>query len=386
MKAIILAAGKATRMGKLCESIHKCMLPVGGKPLLEWNMEKIFDAVDEYVIIVGYRKEDIKNYFGCEFKGKKITYVIQTEQNGTGHALLQVGRIDERFIVLMGDDWYPKIELPKGLTIFGQRIEDAEKFGVLEIEEGKLMGITEKQVGRKNELVNIGFYVLDGRVFDELQHLKESPRGELELTDAVLSLALKADLEVVEIEGWEGVAYPWELLNVNNIALEESVDGVNGIIEEGVVIKGDIALGKDSVIFSGTYIEGPVCIGKNCKIGPNAYLRAGTAIGDGCHIGNSEIKNSIIMNNSNVPHFSYVGDSIIGRECNLGAGTMVANLRFDGGAVKSMAKERISTGLKKFGATICDNVKTGVNVSIMPGVVVSSGKQIMAGEVVNRDI
>jgi UDP-N-acetylglucosamine diphosphorylase / glucose-1-phosphate thymidylyltransferase / UDP-N-acetylgalactosamine diphosphorylase / glucosamine-1-phosphate N-acetyltransferase / galactosamine-1-phosphate N-acetyltransferase len=386
MKAVILAAGKATRMGKLCETVHKCMLPVGGKSLLEWNMERVFDVVDEYFIIIGYRKEDIKNYFGNEFRGKKINYIIQTDQKGTGHALLQVGRIDEKFIVLMGDDWYPKIELPKSLAIFGQRVEASEKFGVLEIEDGKLMGITEKPTGRKNELVNIGFYVLDGRVFDELHDLQKSPRGELELTDAVLSLALKADLEVVEIEGWEGIAYPWELLKVNKIALYETVDGVNGIIEEGVVIKGDVALGKDSVILSGTYIEGPVFIGKNCKIGPNAYLRAGAFIGDNCHIGSSEIKNSIIMDNTNVPHLSYVGDSVIGRKCNLGAGTMIANLRFDGGNVKSMAKERIDTGLRKFGVVMCDNVKTGVNVSIMPGVVVSNGKQIMAGEVVSRDL
>lgn len=394
IKAIILAAGKATRMGELCETLHKCMIPVGGKPLIEWNMEKLSDNVDEFVIVVGCRKDDIKKYFGDSFKGKKITYINQAEQRGTGHALLQVrgqmNVVEDKFIVLMGDDWYPRIELPSGLAIFSQRVENPEKFGVLKIEDGKLMGIIEKPSAAKdkwkNELVNIGYYVLDGRVFDELQHLQESPRGELELTDAIVSLALKADLDVIELSGWKGIAYPWELLNVNNIALEENEEGVNGIIDENVVIKGDVALGSGSSILSGSYVEGGVRIGKNCKIGPNAYLRAGVSIGDNCHIGNCEVKNSIIMNRTNIPHFSYVGDSIIGRNCNLGAGTMVANLRFDGENVKCTVKERKDTGLRKFGTVICDNVKTGVNVSIMPGVVVSSGSKIMPGEIIARDI
>lgn len=81
---------------------------------------------------------------------------------------------------------------------------------------------------------------------------------------------------------------------------------------------------------NGSYIEGPVIIGEECKIGPNCYIRPYTSIGDKCHIGNAcEIKNSIIMNNSNIPHQNYVGDSIIGENCNLGAGTKIANLRFD---------------------------------------------------------
>jgi len=366
------------------------MLPVAGKPLLEWNMEKVYDLVDEFVLVVGYKKQDIKKYFGDKFNGKSITYVEQKEQKGTGHALLQVERIDGKFILLMGDDWYPKIKLPKGLAIFAQRVEYPEKFGILKIEDGKLMGIVEKPSAAsgkwRDELVNIAYYVLDGRIFDELEHLKESPRGELELTDAVLSLALKADLDVIELEGWEGIAYPWELLKVNRLALEEVTEGVNGVIEENVVIKGDIVLGRGSVILSGTYIEGPVFIGENCKIGPNAYLRPGVSIGDGCHVGNCEVKNSILMGETNVPHFSYVGDSIIGRKCNLGAGTKIANLRFDDKTVKCTARERIDSGLRKLGAIICDDVKTGVNVSIMPGVVISKGAKIMPGEIVARDV
>jgi UDP-N-acetylglucosamine diphosphorylase / glucose-1-phosphate thymidylyltransferase / UDP-N-acetylgalactosamine diphosphorylase / glucosamine-1-phosphate N-acetyltransferase / galactosamine-1-phosphate N-acetyltransferase len=382
MKAVILAAGKATRMGKLCETIHKCMLPVGGKPLLEWNMEKIFDYVDDFVIVVGYRKEDIINYFGFEFKGKKITYVEQKEQKGTGHALLQVKDIvNGKFVVLMGDDWYPSVEIPNELTIFGQRVEDSSKFGILETNDGKLVSIVEKPEGRKNELVNMGFYVLDENIFEILERLKESPRGEIELTDAVVQLKPL----VKEIEGWMGIAYPWELFEVNKIVLEYE-DNI-GIIKDTLKVnEAKVNLKNGTVILHNCVIEGPVYIGKNCKIGPNAYLRAGTSIGNNCHIGSSEIKNSIIMDRSNVPHFSYVGDSVIGRDCNLGAGTMIANLRFDDKTIKCESKGRRDTGLRKLGVIMCDNVKTGVNVSIMPGVVISSGQQIKPGEIVARDL
>lgn len=386
-KAVILAAGRATRMGRLCDTIHKCMLPVAGKPLLEWNMEKVFDLVEEYILVVGYRQDDIKKYFGSNFKGKRITYVTQNEQLGTGHALLQVGRIDGKFILLMGDDWYPKMDVPNELAIFAQKVENTEKFGVLESNNGKLVGIAEKCSEKRSGLVNTGFYVLDSSIFDELQHLKKSVRGELELTDSVVSLASKKNVKVVEINGWKGIAYPWELLSVNSIALNELEWEIKGTTEERISIIGNVSIGEGSKILSGTRIEGPVCIGRNCIIGPNCYLRPGTSIGNNCRIGNScEVKNSIIMDGSNIAHLSYVGDSIIARNCNLGGGTIIANSRFDGKTVKCNAKGRIDTGLKKFGAVMCDNVKTGINVSIMPGVVISSENVIMPGEVVKRDV
>jgi UDP-N-acetylglucosamine diphosphorylase / glucose-1-phosphate thymidylyltransferase / UDP-N-acetylgalactosamine diphosphorylase / glucosamine-1-phosphate N-acetyltransferase / galactosamine-1-phosphate N-acetyltransferase len=388
MKAVILAAGRATRMGELCKTIHKCMLPIAGKPLLQWNMENL--SVDEFIIIVGYRKQEIMNYFGQEFQGKKITYLVQDEQKGTGHALLQAKNAignDENFIILMGDDWYPKTDIPNQLTIFAHQAEHAKKFGVLETKDNSLSGISEKPPGAKNKLVNIGFYILNEKIFSELEQLKESPRDELELTDAVVALAKKEKIHVKEISGWKGIAYPWELFEVNKTVLENMKNEINGTVEKCAIIKGNVIIGKNTIIKAGVYIEGPVYIGENCKIGPNCYLRNGTSIGNNCHIGNAvEIKNSIIMDNSNVPHLSYIGDSIIGRNCNLGAGTTTANLRFDNKTIKCTTKTRIDTGLRKFGAIICDNVKTGINVSLMPGIVISANSQIMPGEIVKRDI
>ena len=122
-------------------------------------------------------------------------------------------------------------------------------------------------------------------------------------------------------------------------------------------------------------------IGKNCKIGPNAYIRPYTVIGDNCHIGNAcEVKASIIMNGSKIPHFNYVGDSIIGENCNLGAGTKVANLRLDEKNIKVPVKnELVDTGRRKLGVIMGDNVHTGINVSIDVGTMIGAYTYIAPG-------
>jgi bifunctional UDP-N-acetylglucosamine pyrophosphorylase/glucosamine-1-phosphate N-acetyltransferase len=143
-----------------------------------------------------------------------------------------------------------------------------------------------------------------------------------------------------------------------------------GTVEEGVTISGTLLIGEGSVIKAGTYIEGPCIIGKNCRIGPHAYIRGSTSIGDDCHIGHcSEIKNSIIMSGTRIPHFNYIGDSVIGSNCNFGAGTKVANLRHDHANIRVCGRD---TRRKKFGTVVGDNVQFGINCSINVGTMIGS--------------
>ena len=143
-------------------------------------------------------------------------------------------------------------------------------------------------------------------------------------------------------------------------------------------IKGKVFLGKNSTIKSGTYIEGPIWIGENCVIGPNAYLRKGTILCGNNKIGAaSEIKNSILFENTNAPHHNYVGDSIIGKNCNLGSGTKIANLRLDKKDVQIIHKgKRIDSGRRKLGVIMGDNIATGINASINSGTLIGSNSKI----------
>jgi len=130
---------------------------------------------------------------------------------------------------------------------------------------------------------------------------------------------------------------------------------------------------------SGSYIVGPVVIGQDCAIGPNCYIRPHTSIGDGCHIGAAvEVKNSIIMNNSDAPHHNYVGDSIIGEGCNLGAGTKIANLRLDEQDITVAGR---NTSRRKLGVIMGDNVKTGINACINVGCMIGNDAKIGPGAI-----
>lgn len=155
-----------------------------------------------------------------------------------------------------------------------------------------------------------------------------------------------------------------------------------------MTIHGPVVIGPGTIIRSGTYIQGPVYIGRDRDIGPNSYLRAYTCIGNGVSVGNAvEIKNSIIMDGTNVNHLSYVGDSVIGMNCNIGAGTNIANLQFNDGPVKMKVKEEsVNTGRRKLGAVFGDGVKTGVNSSFNPGVKIGKNSCIGPGCVIYEDV
>ncbi len=174
---------------------------------------------------------------------------------------------------------------------------------------------------------------------------------------------------------------PWALLGE---ALDEILDALpSSAIEIGVPpevsLGGDrIAIGRGTRLAPGVVIEGPVWIGEDVEIRPGAYLRGGCWIGDGAVIGaNTEVKRAIFLPGARAPHLNYVGDSILGAEVNLGAGTILSNFRHDGREIQ-IGKDRPS-GRRKLGAVLGDHVQTGCNCVIHPGVVVGRETQIYPG-------
>jgi bifunctional UDP-N-acetylglucosamine pyrophosphorylase/glucosamine-1-phosphate N-acetyltransferase len=149
-----------------------------------------------------------------------------------------------------------------------------------------------------------------------------------------------------------------------------------------------VTVAESARIRSGAYIEGPALIDEGSDIGPNCYIRPFTSIGKNARIGNAcEIKNSILMDGTHVGHLSYVGDSIIGEKCNLGAGTITANYRLDGRTVKMMVKDKtVDTERTKLGIVLGDNVKSGINALFMPGVKVGVNSWVGPNVVVERDL
>jgi bifunctional UDP-N-acetylglucosamine pyrophosphorylase/glucosamine-1-phosphate N-acetyltransferase len=382
MQAIILAAGEGTRMRPLTWTKAKPLLEVAGKSLLERNLEQLEKAgCDNAVIVVGYRSEQIKQAFGDRYGTLKLSYVLQAEQKGTGHALLQAEQLaEEKFIVLMGDDLYGAQDVKAcwnaGLSIAASEVKDPQRFGVLVASGGSMVDVVEKSAQPPSNLANTGLYSMDKRIFAALRGVKQSPRGEIELTDAVKAMVKIAEVKVVKATGWKPVGYPWDLLAISEELVKSEVTGteIDGSAEvsERATIVGPVRVGAGTTLKSGVHIEGPVIIGKECNIGPNCFIRAGAVIGDGVSIGNAvEIKNSIIGDRTHVSHLSYIGDSIIGNNCNLAAGTITANLRHDNRSVRVPVKgQLVDTGRRKFGMVMGDRSKTGIHNSIYPGAMV----------------
>ncbi|MCW3134334.1 MAG: sugar phosphate nucleotidyltransferase [Methanophagales archaeon] len=382
MKAVILVAGEGKRMRPLTYERPKVMLPIAGKPIIEHLLEEIKEVgINDFVFVVGYHDETIRDYFG---KGERwdvnIQYVTQKTQLGTADALRRTeGLIEDKFLLLNGDTIVSAADIEKIITDDANialgviEVINPEDYDVVEVKGEKIMKIHKKMKEQPSYLINAGVCLLDENIFDAISRTDKSKRGEFELPDSLQMLIEEGyDIFWKKIEHWIDVIYPWDLLAANELLIDK-INYVNrGKIEENVWIKNKdkVSIGDNTLIKSGSYIEGPVVIGENCVIGPNSYIRANTFIGDTCHIGNAvEITNSIIMNDTKILPYNHVGDSVIGCRCNLGAGTKIANLRFDDATVKAKGMD---TGRKKLGAIISDGVKTGINACIDVGTVIGN--------------
>lgn len=404
MKGVILTAGEGTRMRPLTLNRPKTMLLVGGKPLLQYNIEALKEAgITEIILIVGYHEETIKEFFqdGTDLD-VKISYQTQKERLGTAHAIGLLKELKEPFIVLNGDiivkshlitcliEKYASSNANSILTL--TEVEDPSSFGVVELTGDRIINIIEKPSAEEapSNLINAGIYLFRPDIFQAIKKTEKSPRGEYEITDS-LKIQISEGKQVIGIptpDDWIDIGRPWELLDVNQAFLEELNSEILGEIEEGVTIHGPLYLGKNSIIRAGSYIIGPVYIDEDCDVGPNSFIRKYTCLGRGVKIGNAvEIKNSLIMEETNINHLSYVGDSVIGAKCNIAAGTNIANLRFDDNNIKLTIKnDRIDSGRRKLGVIFADEVKTGINSSFNPGVKVGLGSRIGAGAIISRDI
>jgi len=273
------------------------------------------------------------------------------------------------------------------------RVANPSQYGVVEIRGDRVTRIREKPVGRQigEGWINAGIYVLDASIFRSIKGTSRSKRSEYELTTSLQHIVdeeQEVKAAAISREDWMDIGRPWDLLEANERILMNFTTQVKGTVEPGAFIKGPVWMEESAFVKSGSYIEGPAYIGEGTTIGPNSRIRPCSSIGSGVTIGTScEIKNSIVMAGTKIPHLSYVGDSVIGERCNLAAGTITANIRLDDATVKVKVKGRmLNSGRRKLGTIMGDDVQTGINASIMPGVRVGPGSFIGPGVVVYDDV
>ncbi|WP_255149252.1 bifunctional sugar-1-phosphate nucleotidylyltransferase/acetyltransferase [Halorarius halobius] len=393
MQAVILAAGEGTRMRPLTESVPKPMLPVADRPLVAHTASMAADAgAEELVLVVGYEADRVRDHFGTEFEGVPVSYAVQEEQLGTAHAAAAAREhLDGEFVVLNGDDLYDAAAIGPlfegGPAVGAYEVEDPRPYGVFSIEGDRVTGVVEKPDDPPSNRVNVGAYRFPAEAADWLTEVELSERGEYEITDVLERVVDAYDVRAVPVERWLGVGRPWELLEANEWKLAELDRRVAGDVHETADLRGDVVVEQGATVDAGVVVEGPALVRSGAELGPNSYVRGATLLAEDTHVGNAvEVKNSVVMRGTNVPHLSYVGDSVLGEGANLGAGTNVANLRHDDQPVEMTVKgERVSTGRRKFGVVVGPGAKTAINTSLNAGVVLSAGATTTPGETVLRD-
>ncbi len=401
MRAWILSAGEGTRMRPLTANLPKPLLPVAGKPFLAHTIEALREAgILDMIVLIGWQGRRVKEAFGPgDALGVRLGYEEQNERLGTAHAIgLARAHVDGDFLSVNGDvvvsakavrgllEFHRKVDGP---VVAVAEVEDPSAFGVVELDGDRVVGLEEKPRAPRSTLINAGVYLFPRDIFEFIDRTPKSPRGEFEVTDTIRLLMGDRDVYGYRLpDPWIDVGRPWDLLTANTILMRGLKGRADGEVSNGATLAGEVVVEAGARVLDGAVIQGPTIVGRDSEIGPNCYVRPSTSIGRGCKVGSAcEVKNSILMDGTHVPHQNYVGDSILGERCNLGAGTKIANLRLDEENVKVPWRgQLLDTGLRKLGAIIGDDVKTGINASIDVGTIIGEGTLIGPGAVARGTI
>ncbi|MDO8663346.1 MAG: sugar phosphate nucleotidyltransferase [Candidatus Wildermuthbacteria bacterium] len=385
MQAVILAAGESSRFWPL-NTKHKSLIKIMGKPLIYWTIEGLKKSGIKDIIVIQNPKKIVEKELKNYNLGIDIKYVVQQEPKGMGNAVNMAQKlISGPFFLLhahkinAGDYVKPMMEklgkTKKGLVFLGFKTDQPWLYGILKIEGGKIKELVEKPERGKepSNIMVAGVYLLPANFFDYCKRVQEC---QYSFEDA-LNLFVKENGAKVVMGEKEltSLKYPWHLFEINKYLMDKDLK------------KNEVCLGKNVKIFENAVIKGPCYIGDNCVIGNNSLIREYVNLENDCLVGaNAEITRSIFQEDVHI-HSGYFGDSILGKGCRVGAGTVTANVRIDRGEVKSVVKgEKIGTGLNSLGAIVGENTKIGIHCSLMPGVLIGSNCQIGPKSVVFENI
>ncbi len=330
MKGLLLAGGHGTRLRPLTFTGNKHMLPIANKPMLLYGLEHLKNAgIKEIGIILGPIKEGVVETLGDGSKyGVNITYIDQPEPKGLAHAVMVAEDYlkGEPFVMYLGDNLLkqgakPLVKLfnktESDCVVGAAKVNEPSRYGVVVFnKDGTINKFVEKPKEPISNWALIGIYIFNDKVFNALNQIKPSWRGELEITDTIQTLLTEgANVHVQKVQGWwKDTGKPEDLLEANQLILHELNPYNHGRIEETATITNNVGIGRGTIIHSRTTIRGPAIIGNYCEIGPNTYIGPYTSIGDSVTIRNSEIENSIVMEGTYIDCGRRITDSLIGRK------------------------------------------------------------------------
>ncbi|MFA6604167.1 MAG: glucose-1-phosphate thymidylyltransferase [Patescibacteria group bacterium] len=335
MKALITAGGRATRLRPITYTINKHLISLANKPMLFYAIEKIAEVgVKEIGININPGDTEIPKVVGDGSRwGVKITYIEQTGgPKGLAHILKMAQSFlgDEPFIFYLGDNiilgsisrFVEKFRKDKvnGLLALS-KVKDPQRFGVPELKDGRIVRVDEKPAHPKSDYAVTGIYVYDNTVFNAVDAIQPSARGEYEISDVHTWLIEHGhSIGYEEITGWwKDTGKPEDLLEGNQLLLTELSPAdakIESEIPDGAVVQGKVAIGKNCKLGTRVLIRGPVVIGVGCVI-ENSYIGPYTSIGNNVEIYNTEIEHSVIFDDTDINCSRRIVDSLIGQNATI---------------------------------------------------------------------
>ncbi|KXB05946.1 glucose-1-phosphate thymidylyltransferase [candidate division MSBL1 archaeon SCGC-AAA382A20] len=337
MKGVVLHGGRGTRLRPLTHTGPKQLIPVANKPISQYVLEDLKNAgIDEIAIILGHIQPDIvrEKYGDGSQLGLDISYIRQDEPKGIAHAVKLCREFvgDELFAVYLGDNLIKggidrlaeKFENSDSeALVFLNEVDKPQQFGVAKFdEEGNLKKLVEKPEDPPSNYALTGIYFFSPKIFEMIDKIEPSWRGELEITDAIqLLLDEGYDVDYDKVQGWwKDTGTPEDVLEANRLILDNLKPQVNCEVDGKNCLQGRVSVGEGSTVERGAKVRGPSIIGNNTVIKSGVYIGPYTSIGDGVEIMEGEIENSIVMNNCEIRVGERIVNSLIGPDSRIVSG------------------------------------------------------------------
>ncbi len=380
---VVLAAGEGTRLRPLTHNRPKTMLPAADRPIIEHVLDVLVACgIEELVVVVGYRRERVQKHFGHAYRDVPITYVHQSKQLGSGHALQAAEvAVDGPMLVLNGDrviDQRIVAAVLEGFdgtpTVAAVEHPSPEQYGAFTVDGDRLVKLVERPDHGGFRLINAGVYAFDQSVFDAIER---TPRreGELQLPDVIETMMAEGEVRAVESDGlWVDATYPWDVLYLKRKLLEQGLVSQPAIDENvwvaerarvhpDATLQAPVVVGPDSEIAAGAVVGPDVACFRNATIGANATLR-----------------NTLLDADCRVEPGALLIDCVAGEDVTIGAGTVVPGGPSDVRVRDMMFEDQA------LGAVFADRVTVGGGVSVQPGTLVGAGATVSAGAFVRGTI
>ena len=329
VKALILSGGQGTRLRPITHTSAKQLVPIANKPILFYGIEAVVAAgITDIGIITGETGPEVRAAVGDGSRfGAAVTFIPQEAPLGLAHAVLTARAWlgDDRFVMYLGDNL-----IRDGITEFVEefrrngadaeillaRVPEPERFGVAELRDGRITRLVEKPPVPLSDLALVGVYLFSPRVFDAIERIPYSARGELEITDAIQRM-IDDGAEVLPhvITGWwKDTGRLEDMLEANRIILDTLVPAIDGEVAENVSLEGRVVVQTGGRLRS-CRVRGPAIIGAGTLV-EDAYIGPFTSVGAGCVIRGAEVENSIVLERSVIDGVEgTIDSSLIGREC-----------------------------------------------------------------------